>query len=540
MAAPAYVARRGNGVITATSGNIPFISANTGAFCLVVVLQDGTGAALSGISTSGIADLAGTASSLTAIRAGATPVTVGSPAAGKGYVWVGRFTAASGQVNLTSPGDDMYGAIYEFSGVNAGTALSDVIENGSAGVDAVAALTGTTISDVAVQTLGAERLALNCCFITDDGSGLAAFAGSSGGTWTLSADATFASATGTDGTVAMQWATIASAGTIDGGTDTIVSLPWGVSGFALKPAASGTPHSRSLSDTITLSDEAGKRAGLGKADTITLSDAISRAWVASKSFGDTVTLSDAIGKTAAKSFSDTITLSDAVNVIKILVLQLADTITLSDAASKSSSLGKADTITLSDAITRVWAISRSFGDTLTLTDAQVKTLALAKADTLTLSDAVSKRAGLGKSDTTTLSDAVSKASGLGKSDTVTLSDAIAKSVLKVVTDQIALTDVLTKFLGLSKADTLAVSDAVAKAVGKTTTDTLTLSDAFDAQLGTGGPTNHTLSLSDAIQITDDIARALNGEFLGQGGGATSRSILLTRFGLTAPIQISRR
>lgn len=383
MAAPVYIARRGGAAITATSGTIPFTGATIGNFCLVVVLQDGTGAALSGISTGGVANLAGTANSLTAIRAGASAIQVGSPAAGKGYVWVGRFTAASGTINLTSPGDDMYGAVYEFSGVNAGTALSDVIENVTAGADAVAFLTGTTISDVAVQTLGADRLAINCCFLTDDGSGLAAFAGSSGGTWVLSADGTFASATGTDGTVAMMTAAMASAGTIDGGTDTIVSLPWAVSGFALKPVAGGpapTPINLSVALTLAVSvtrTSINRNVALAltlvptvlrptisrfKSLALTLTPSVTR--VVDRKLATPLTLAVTASRILSKAITVPLTLVPSVTALKSYIVNLSVPLTLAPTVTRTVNRVVPVPLTLVPTVQRV--VSRSLSVALSL------------------------------------------------------------------------------------------------------------------------------------------------------------------------------
>jgi hypothetical protein len=58
----------------------------------------------------------------------------------------------------------------------------------------------------------------------------------SGGTW-VEAVAEYATATGTDGCIQLQTADMASAGTINGGTYTMLASDgWGVIGFAIRPA----------------------------------------------------------------------------------------------------------------------------------------------------------------------------------------------------------------------------------------------------------------------------------------------------------------
>lgn len=128
-------------------------------------------------------------------------------------------------------GDDVYYRFYEFQDVSAGTTLATVIENGTAGTTAAERATSTTCNDVGVTTLGADRLACNFGALSDDAMGIAVFAGMTGGTW--GDFQSFETATGTDATIFAEFATMASAGTIDGGSDTITSIGWAVIGFAL-------------------------------------------------------------------------------------------------------------------------------------------------------------------------------------------------------------------------------------------------------------------------------------------------------------------
>ena len=238
MAAPTFVQASGGAVDTSGGFSDILTSATVGNVVIFQILQDGTSAAssiaLAAATSSGIEDLAGTDDATTVIG----NFDVGSPVAARQHIWIGRAidtTVVFGASN--SAADDVYFRTYEFAGVNAGTTLSDVIENGSAGATSNTAGTSATIADSGVTTLGAERLALNFVAGNDDNA-LDAFTGMSGGTW-AEAVAEFATATGTDGVIGLQTATLASAGTIDGGTDGWADAAdsWGVVGFALKPSA---------------------------------------------------------------------------------------------------------------------------------------------------------------------------------------------------------------------------------------------------------------------------------------------------------------
>lgn len=176
---------------------------------------------------------------------------------------------------------------------------------------------------------------------------------------------------------------------------------------SLQQAASGTNWTKSLADTVTLSDALAKTIHGGKSDSITLSDALVK--TVGKSAADTATLSEALAKAIGKSIADTTTLSEA--LVKAFGKSLADTNTLSDVLTPTSGGGAtnwtqnlADTISLSDAISKAIGASRS--DTTTLSDAVGKAIGLAKADTITPADAVSKTVGVHKADTTSLIDSI--------------------------------------------------------------------------------------------------------------------------------------
>ena len=112
---------------------------------------------------SGIANLAGTASSLTTL---ATDQVCGTPA--KQHLRVGRATSTTCSVTVATTGDDLYYRIYVFRDVNSGTALTDILENGTAGTIANGSGATAAVADTGVVTLGADRLALNFVGVDDD------------------------------------------------------------------------------------------------------------------------------------------------------------------------------------------------------------------------------------------------------------------------------------------------------------------------------------------------------------------------------------
>ncbi len=217
---------------------------------ILQILQDGTTANIFGVPPA-VGDVDGrlSATNLEALDATSGAFTyvgifnVGSAVAGFQHLWIGRSTSTTATVAAggNSGADDIYIRSYQFTDVNTGATLADVIENGSAGTTVNGAATSTTCSDTGVTTLGVDRLACNFGAITDDASGIAVFAGMTGGTWAHFQ--LYETATGTDGSLFFEDAAMAAAGTIDGGTDTITSLPWGVVGFALIGTTPPTPTS---------------------------------------------------------------------------------------------------------------------------------------------------------------------------------------------------------------------------------------------------------------------------------------------------------
>lgn len=277
MAAPTYVtASTGSTDAGGAWSHTSAAPTAAGNVYIVQVVQDGTGADTIGISSvTNAENLAGTDNVLTSIG----EFNIGSAVTASQHLWIGRALNTSAMVitGTNSGTDDLYIRVYEFSGVSTGTTLDTVIENATAGATTTGAGTGTTVSDASVQTLGPNRLALNFIGTDDDLTVGGSFTSETGGDWT--SVASYGTSTGTDAALNLNTATIASAGTIDGGTYTISSMGWGVVGFALRPnptvAISGTITS-SVTETdivaggktliITLTDDEWIAAGAASFD----------------------------------------------------------------------------------------------------------------------------------------------------------------------------------------------------------------------------------------------------------------------------------
>lgn len=204
MSAPFFV-QASTGATDAT-GAFTFTGTAVGTVGDIVILHivvDGTGAISWGtLSATNINALDGTANTWTLIGT----FNIGSATNAQHRLYIGRRTSASSAPTFTTTantsGDDVYGRMYDFGGVSAGTTLATVIENSSAGGTASEVGTSATIADAGVTTLGSDRLALNFVGGNDDNL-IDTFAGMTGGVW-AEAVAEYAEAGGTDAVLQLQ------------------------------------------------------------------------------------------------------------------------------------------------------------------------------------------------------------------------------------------------------------------------------------------------------------------------------------------------
>jgi len=146
------------------------------------------------------------------------------------YVFAKSATGSeSGTAAFTHTGSsDAAGRMYRFTDWKADGTMANNFE----GANTSGGSSSNTIADAGVTTTGADRLAVQFVSVGDNNA-LDAFTGQTGGTW-AEAVAEYTNTTGTDFAMGLQIATMASAGTIDGGTDTMAAAdPWHVIGFAI-------------------------------------------------------------------------------------------------------------------------------------------------------------------------------------------------------------------------------------------------------------------------------------------------------------------
>lgn len=170
---------------------------------------------------------------------------VGLAGGSKHGFYAGRVTAdgtCSADFTVGGSGNDIFVRMYQFSGEILGNTDDGIgLFDNEGGQFQSDGQTGTTLSDRAVTTAGPDRLCVSLNSVAGN-QALGSFTGETGGDWT-EAVAEFASATGATGTIQLQTAGLATAGTINGGSIAITSADWGVISFGIIPAVVATAPS---------------------------------------------------------------------------------------------------------------------------------------------------------------------------------------------------------------------------------------------------------------------------------------------------------
>jgi len=467
MAAPSFVLASSGQVVTTSGGTITLsdVSGNVqvGDFVVVHTIQKGTGAAPSLGTVAGIESLAGIGSTMGQL---VSSQGVGGPQTALTDLWIGRATSSFISAQVTAGGtDDLYGRMYVFRDVNAGTTTSDVLEAGSAGSIATDQASISTIDHANVVTLGADRLCVCFVAVADDNA-LDAFTGTSGGTWS-EAVAEYATSTGTDAALGLQTLTKATSGTVSGGTDTMAAADsWATIAFALIPTSSGTTHQESYGGSITPTGSLVK--------------------LAKKNVSGSVTPTGALAKLAKKLLGGSITPIGALTAARVVALAVAGAITpsgslvnlakkaLAGSVAPTGSLEKLADKRLSGAITPTGALQKlvskllagSVTPTGDLSTAHV--VALALAGSITPAGAIQLLVDKRFAGAITPTGALAKLVTKLVEGSITPSGSLARTVLKGLSGSITPTGALTnlKAFAISLAGSITPTGTLVKTVTK--------------------------------------------------------------------------
>lgn len=248
---------------------------------------------------------------------------------------------------------------------------------------------------------------------------------------------------------------------------------------------------------------------VSKAETVTLSETVSRVLVSQPKPAETVNLTEAVSRilVSQPKPAETVTLTEAVSGLLTSYPRPAETVTLTEAQSLTvgtPQVSQSETVTLTEAQS-VLAVSRiGAAETVTLSESGTTVLLVSivgQSETVTLSEGVTVRTALSATaaETVTLTEGVLVNTGtsllISQAETITLTEGVSaarwETVSIILYDTLGLTDVAEGPV-FSLTDTLALSDEL---VGKNLADTLTLTD--DVTIG-----NVTLTLSDTLTFSE--------------------------------------
>ena len=151
-----------------------------------------------------------------------------------------------------------------------------------------------------------------------------------------------------------------------------------------------------------------------------------------KNLSDSITVSDSAGKTLTKSISDSVLSSD--NSIKGITKSVSDSVSSSDENIKLFTKSNSDSAVISE--TRISEIEKELNDTANTNDSVAKTIVLNKNDSVNSNDQSIKTIGKSLSDSATISDLFTKVFSFIRSlaDSVSVIDikTISQIVVRVV------------------------------------------------------------------------------------------------------------
>jgi len=227
-------------LVTTGSGTVSKTGCTAGNLLVVHLVAAGTTEDWSAFSSeTNITDIDGTPNNLAGITTGQG---IGNPSTYMGSLFTGRVTSdgtCSASASVGASGEDLLMRMYEFSGVTSASTIADVFEQ-DPGPSTSGLGTGTTVDPTQFGsnyiTNGQDRLAL--CFIAlATNQAIGDLTGETAGIDFTEAVTEYQEVGPSTGTLQLQTAAIASAGTYDPGTVTIgTSDDWGGIITSLIPA----------------------------------------------------------------------------------------------------------------------------------------------------------------------------------------------------------------------------------------------------------------------------------------------------------------
>ena len=166
-------------------------------------------------------------------------------------------------------------------------------------------------------------------------------------------------------------------------------------------------------ETITFTDTDVRSVGLGKSDSTSVAD------------------QDPV-KTFNLGKSDTPTITESLSKVMVFVRSFEDTPSISDDPAKETGLGKSDSPTVTEDLAKLFSSIQA--DTTTVSEQALRNVGLGKTDSVSFTDPVEIEVDLIKADSLSFSDSPSIETGKVNTDTLSVSESDVKLVGKNVDD----------------------------------------------------------------------------------------------------------
>jgi len=262
---------------------------------------------------------------------------------------------------------------------------------------------------------------------------------------------------------------------------------------------------------------AGKFVAL--ADTIGVTDTITKSKGAIISLADSIGITDAITKvgTFVRLLTENVGITDNTLTARYLIISLADTVGITDIINTTVGIvvSLADTIGITDVISKIGTFKRTLTESIGVSDGIniARDIVITIADAVEITDVIAVIKGAAHiyvqlADTVGITDTLSKIGTFKRTltDTVSITDIIttARNIVITIVDTVGITDTITLVRGLaiSLADTVGITDTIAMARGImiSLVDEISITDTV-SKVGT-----FVRTLTDNIAITDTLSK----------------------------------
>jgi hypothetical protein len=308
------------------------------------------------------------------------------------------------------------------------------------------------------------------------------------------------------------------------------------------PTAGGTPHSRTPSDSVSVTDSAQRTATYQRSvsDTAAVADSAQRTVTYSRSVADSVAVADSAARTAGyqrpvsdsasvadtanrsqgygRSVSDSAAVADNANRTAAYTRSVSDSVAVADSAQRSQGYGRtqSDSASVTDSAQRSTTTLRSVSDSISVADARQVLVGELRniSDSASVADSAQRVATYQRtvSDSVAVADSAVDSQGYGRtvSDSVAVADSATPNLSQIEnrtpSDSVAVADSAqrTATYARSVSDSASLADAAvdSQGYGRSVSDSASVADSAAKTQG------HIRGVSDSVSVADSVHRFL--------------------------------